>query len=107
MLTKKDQPFTWGPSQQKAFEDLKDRLCKAPVLAYPNFAAPFILTTDASLTAVAAVLSQVQEGVERPISYASRQMSGPENYFSATEAELLAIVWATKFFAVTCTDDLL
>ena len=25
-------------------------------------------------------------------------MSGPEKHFSATEAELLAIVWATKFF---------
>ena len=35
-LTRKDQNFTWGPSQQKAFENFKQRLCTTPVLAYPN-----------------------------------------------------------------------
>ena len=49
--------------------DIKDKLCTAPVLAYPNFDLPFILTTDASKVAVAAILSQVQSGVERPIAY--------------------------------------
>ena len=58
-LTSKNQPFVWGPSQQEAFEGMKDRLCTNPVLAYPNFNLPFILTTDASKLAVAAVLSQV------------------------------------------------
>jgi len=63
-LTRKNQPFTWGPSQQEAFEGMKDRLCTSPVLAYPNFNLPFILTTDASKLAVAAVLSQVQDDAE-------------------------------------------
>ena len=74
-LTRKNQPFVWGPGQQEAFESMKDRLCTAPVLAYPNFDLPFILTTDASKLAVGAVLSQVQDRVERPIAYASRQMN--------------------------------
>jgi hypothetical protein len=39
------------------------------VLAYPDFQLPFILTTDGSKTAVAAILLQLQEGVERPISF--------------------------------------
>ena len=34
-LTKKNQPFIWGPEQQTAFETLKDRLIKYPVLASP------------------------------------------------------------------------
>ena len=97
-LTKKDRPFLWGPSQQKAFESMKDKLCTTPVLAYPNFELPFILTTDASKIAVAAILSQVQNGEERPIAYASRQMNKPEQAYSASEAELLALVWATKYF---------
>jgi len=67
-LTKKDRPFIWSLSQQKAFENIKDKLCTAPVLAYRNFDLPFILTTDASKVAVAAVLSQVQNGVKRPIA---------------------------------------
>jgi len=29
-LTKKERLFTWGPDQQKAFDDLKARLCTTP-----------------------------------------------------------------------------
>jgi hypothetical protein len=65
ILTRKDQTFIWGPSQQEAFDDLKNRLSTTPDLAYPNFEIPFILTTDASKVAVAAILSQVQDGVEK------------------------------------------
>jgi hypothetical protein len=36
-LTRKGQEFTWGPSQQEAFEDLKEKLCATPVLAILNF----------------------------------------------------------------------
>ena len=98
VLTRKNQEFIWGPSQQEAFEKMKDKLCSTPVLAYPNFELPFILTTDASKVAVAAVLSQVQDGAERPLAYASRQLNGAEQAYSASEVEMLALVWATKFF---------
>jgi len=57
ILTRKNQEFTWGPDQQKAFQSMKDKLCATPVLAYPNFKLPFILTTDASKMAIAAILS--------------------------------------------------
>jgi len=97
-FTRKDQKFELGPSQKEAFEGLKDMLCTTPVLAHPNFELPFILTTDASKLAVAAVLSQVQDVVERPIPYASRQMKRAEQAYSASESEMLAVVWATKFF---------
>ena len=36
-LTRKEQPFTWKSKQQEAFQKMKDSLCTAPVLAYPNF----------------------------------------------------------------------
>jgi hypothetical protein len=61
-----------GERQITAFQALKDALCSSDVLAYPDFTTPFTLTTDASRVAVAAVLSQVQNGVDRPISYANR-----------------------------------
>ena len=70
----------------------------APVLAYPNFDLPFILTTDASQVAVANILFQVQNGVERPIVYASRQMNRAKHSYSASEIEMLGLVWATKYF---------
>jgi len=97
-LIRKDLEFIWGPNQQQAFEDLKNKLCTMPVLAYPDFSRPFILTTDASKAEVAAVLSQVQEGIEQPIAYTSRQMNKPETSYTASEAEMLALVWAAKYF---------
>jgi hypothetical protein len=97
-LTRKHQEFAWGPSQQKSFDSLKRKLGTTPVLAFPNYSLPFILTTDASKVAVAAVLSQAQAGVKRPIAFASRQKNTAEQSYTASESEMLALVWATKFF---------
>jgi hypothetical protein len=67
-------------------------------LAFPDFKLPFILTTDASTVGLGAVLSQVQEGIERPVSFASRQLNKAERAYSASELETLAVVWATKYY---------
>jgi len=56
------------------------------------------LTADASKVAVAAILSQDQDGVERPIIFASRKMNPTEQQYSATEAEMLSVTWATRHF---------
>ena len=70
-LTRKDAVFDWNSDCQSAFEELKERLTKAPVLAYPQLDKAFQLETDASGLGVGAVLSQVQEdGKNHPIAYA-------------------------------------
>ena len=101
-VTKKDRPSIWGQAQQNGFESPKNKLCKAPVLAYPNFSLPFslpfMLTTVASKTAIAAIFSPMQDGVERPIAYSIRPMNKAEQAYSASETEMLALVWATKKF---------
>ena len=58
----------------------------------------FILYTDASLTALGAVLSQVQDGQERAICYASKAFSKAQTRKSATQRELLAVVNYTRHF---------
>lgn len=62
------------------------------VLIYPNFSESFILATDASGDAIGAVLSQMRDGFERPVAFASRQLTAPERNYSTTERELLAVV---------------
>jgi len=96
--TRKEQPSTGESKQQEAFQRMKDRLCTAPVLAYTNFKLPFILSTDASQFSLGAILSQVQDGLERPICYASRQTNKVERAYTTSELGMLALVWATKHF---------
>jgi len=62
---------------------LKSKLSNTPVLAFPDFKVQFILTTDALTVGLGVVLSQVQEGIERPISFASRQLNEAESSYSA------------------------
>src|SRR3979409_2050553 len=47
-LTKKDRPFEWTSECENAFQTLKERFLKAPVLTMPDQDQPFYLETDAS-----------------------------------------------------------
>jgi transposase InsO family protein len=96
-LTKNDVAFVWGEAAQKAFDQLKAALQTAPVLAHPDGSRQFLLHTDASGYAVAAVLSQQQgDGSVRPVAYYSRKMTAAEKNYGITDKELLAIVEAVR-----------
>lgn len=82
----------------RCFEKCKTLLTNDPILQYPDFTKEFILTTDASNVAIGAVLSQGPIGTDKPIAYASRTLNSSETNYSTIEKELLAIVWATKYF---------
>jgi len=97
-LTKKETPFSWNKEQQHAFTLLKEALCNEPILQYPNFSLPFILTTDASNYAIGGVLSQKHDNGDLPIAYASRVLNPAEGNYSTIEKELLAITYCTNHF---------
>lgn len=84
------------PQYKEAFETLKQTIATDQILAYPDFNKPFILTTDASDFALGAVLSQILNGTERPIAFASRTLNSTENKYATNEKEALAIIWAVK-----------
>ena len=51
----------------------------APVLAFANFAKPFLLETDASGDGLGAVLQQKQaDGKYHPVAFTSRALKGGE-----------------------------
>ena len=90
--------FEWTIEHQEAFDALKEALCTAPVLGYPDFTREFILETDASLKGLGTILSQQQkDGSICVIAYASRSLHPSErsmrNYSSA-KLELLVLKWA-------------
>ncbi|VDI48844.1 Hypothetical predicted protein [Mytilus galloprovincialis] len=97
-ICEKNSRFAWNDECQKAFQQLKSALTSTPVLAYPLPNLPFILDTDASDKAVGAVLSQIQDGLERVIAYMSKSMNIHEQAYCVTRKELLAVIIALKTF---------
>ena len=98
-MTSQKGDLQWTPESVRAFEKLKRVLTRTPILAYPDMLGEeFILDTDASGFAIGAVLSQVQEGQERVIAYASRTLSEEEQRYCTTRRELLAVVTFVKHF---------
>ena len=70
-MSKKNVPFVWGPSQDTAFNELKNLLTHAPLLALPNFDKPFEIHCDASGYGIGSVLMQEK----RPIAFFSEKLS--------------------------------
>ena len=91
----KGQKFLWGSTQQEAFDNLREKLISAPVLAYADYTKPFIVHTDASLDGLGAAIYQVQDdGKERVVAYASRSLGPTEVNYPPHKLEFLALKWA-------------
>ena len=97
-LTEKGRRFEWNDECQYAFDTLKQRLTSPPLLAYPRPTEDYILDTDASNDGIGAVLSQIQDGQERVVAYASKVLSKAERNYCVTRRELLAVVVFLKHF---------
>jgi hypothetical protein len=72
---KKGGGLKWDANVEQKFEQLKKRFESAPLRCYPDYTSeePFILDTDFSSTALAAVLSQIQEGKESFVGAGARK----------------------------------
>lgn len=98
-LTKKSTIFKWEEKQEEAFNELKEKLCKEPVLKHFEAEKYSEICVDASNYALGAYLSQKDDqGNIRPVFYASRRLSDSEKKLGATQKECLAIVWAVEYF---------
>lgn len=93
---KKLHASDWGDEHRISFEKLKSALLESVVLAHPDFSRPFILSTDASLDGLGAVLSQLQEGESRarPIAFASKALNRAQSNYPAHRLEFLALKWS-------------
>lgn len=91
-LLNKHALFVWTVDHDKSFAALKSALCSSPVLALPNFDAPFAIETDASGMGVGAVL--LQNG--HPLAFISKALGPKLQGLSTYEKEYLAILLAVQ-----------
>lgn len=82
--------FNWNEEATVAFQNLKQAMTVAPVLALPDFSRPFILEVDACSTGVGAVLMQYR----RPLAFLSQSLSKTHQGLSTYEKELIALLIA-------------
>ncbi|GJV83588.1 reverse transcriptase domain-containing protein [Tanacetum coccineum] len=97
-LLEKNTHFIFSEDCIIAFQTLKKKLTKAPILIAPNWDQPFEIMCDASDYAIGAVLGQRIEKHFRPIHYASKTMTEAESNYTTTEKEMLAVVYAFEKF---------
>ena len=98
-LTKKGRHFIWGEEQQEAFDEIKARLQKTPVLSMPDKRGRFTLYSDKSKHATGSALYQVQNGMPRLIAYVSKRMSDTAKSYSITELEMCGFAINIASFA--------
>ena len=80
-MTRKDRPIKWGQEQQIAFNEIKSRLQKPPVLHLPDSKGRFHLYSDTSKYAMGSTLYQIQNGKPKLIAYASKSLpEAAKNY---------------------------
>ncbi|GKC15830.1 putative reverse transcriptase domain-containing protein, partial [Tanacetum coccineum] len=80
--------------QENAFQNLKDKLCNAHVLALPDGSKDFVVYCDAFGLVLGCVL--MQRG--KVIAYASRQLKIHEKNYTTHDLELGAVVFALKIW---------
>ena len=98
-LLRSNQPWKWSDTCQRAFQEVKTCLTRAPVLAHYDPTLPLVLAADASAYGLGAVIShRWPNGTERPIVYASRTLNSSERNYPQVEKEALALVFGVKHF---------
>ena len=88
----KKNAFVWSDDVEHAINSLKKALTTAPVLALPNFDAPFEIETNASKEGIRAILMQHNH----LIAFISRSLGPKGKALSVYEKELFALVYAVQ-----------
>ncbi|GBG71139.1 hypothetical protein CBR_g8441 [Chara braunii] len=90
-LTSKNVSYTWDEECTTAFEALKEALVSHPVLRIADPKLTFVVTTDASLYGIGAVLQQDDGDGLRPLEYYSKRMPNHKVAASTYMRELYAL----------------
>ena len=99
LLTTAHKPkhtLQWNEESLQAFSTIKQAIADVSLLSYPHTNAPTNIMSDASDTAVGAVLQQKIGDAWKPIAFFLRRMS--ETRYSTFDRELLGMYLAVKHF---------
>ena len=90
-MTRKGGKFIWGEEQLQAFDEIKRRLVKLPVLHLPDNKCRFYLYSDTSKFATGSALHHIQNSKLKLIAYASKRLPEAALNYSITELEMCGL----------------
>jgi len=92
-LVKKDKKWDWTERQEKAFQELKERFTKEPVLAAPDIDKKMRMEVDTLDYVMGGVLSmECKDGLWKPVAFLSKSLNKTERNYEIYDKEMLAIV---------------
>ena len=98
-LLRKNTRWIWSKEEELAFQESKKLLTSSNLLVHFDPSLPLILSCDASMYRIGAVLAHhMSDGSEKPIGYVSRTLTQAEKHYSQLEKEGLACIFAVKKF---------
>ena len=93
-LTKKHAKFKWDSEEREAWQNIKDKLIKSPILIHPDLNNKFTLVTDASSFAIGGILAQKDDSDNlHPIAYGSTILNDNQRNWSVHQRELYALLY--------------
>ena len=93
-LLKKWKGFQWSEECERAFQELKEYLVRAPMLTTPKPGEDLFMYLSVSKHAISAVLLR-DRGVQQPIYYINKTLVNAETSYLPLEKLVLALVHAT------------
>ena len=104
-----DCEFIWDNKCDISFQMLKDTLCSAPILKYPDASKLYTLYTDASKYSWAGVLTQKHTStvngkeitMDHPVSYVSGLFHGGQLNWAAFMKEVYAIYISKEIYILS------
>ena len=98
-LTRKGKQFLWEEEQQKAFDEIKCRLQRPPVLHLPDRHRQFQLYSDTSKFSTVSALYQIQNGQPKLLAYANKRMPEAAKNYSITKLEMCRLAMNIATFS--------
>jgi hypothetical protein len=99
-VLKSDEVFQWGPTQEKAFEELKQYLIDLTTLTPPSSETPLLLYVATSHAAVSAALVQEkhdgQVKKQAPVYSVSEVLGPSKKNYTELEKVLYAVLMASR-----------
>ena len=92
VMLKKNTVFEWTPNHQEAFENIKESIVNAPILAQFIPGEPITIRPDFSSISIGGVVLQGLSQNQKPLLFYGRKLSPAETRYSTIESE-----WQSSF----------